>query len=129
MLFSTVALLFFSSVPAAYSQTTSTWTGNADNAWTNNGNWSGGISPGSSDRVSIETPVALNRQPHIETGVAALADSIYLDQGNSLTVRDGGSLITSDLISIGGATNVPSSTSFIAGCVRRYGGNRPAVYR
>ncbi|MEJ5020988.1 autotransporter domain-containing protein [Ochrobactrum vermis] len=113
MLSSAAALLFFSSAPAAYSQTTSTWTGNADNAWTNTGNWSGGISPGNNNRVSIETPVALNRQPHVEAGFAALANSIYLDQGNSLTVRDGGSLITTDLISIGGATNVPSSTSLL----------------
>ncbi|NKC04986.1 hypothetical protein HED55_22850 [Ochrobactrum haematophilum] len=56
--------------------------------------------------------VAGANQPIIGTGVTALVDKLYLDQGNILTVSNGGSLVATDLISIGRQNSI-SSTSFM----------------
>jgi hypothetical protein len=70
----------------AFAQTT--WTGQADSDWKNAANWSAGV-PDADDAVII--PAAANA-PVISASLAALAKSVLVEAGGSLTIGNGTSL-------------------------------------
>jgi hypothetical protein len=65
-----------------------TWTGTANTDWANAANWSAGV-PTASDHAII--PGAANA-PVIQPGTAAVANSVHVQTGGSLTIQATGSL-------------------------------------
>ena len=81
----------------------STWQGTVSSDWSNPLNWSDGL-PNASMFVALIDPSRSNLT-QIGSGTAAVADKLYIDQGNQLTVDNGGSLTVSNFLSISVSTS------------------------
>ncbi|GAB3936681.1 putative Ig domain-containing protein [Larkinella terrae] len=89
-LFWAVTTLPTFSNPSAITQTT--WTGSASSNWATAGNWSDGV-PTTTLHAIIPS---VSRSPQIENGTAAVAKSVEVQSGASLTIVSGGSLTIND---------------------------------
>lgn len=101
----TLPLLTFSPLSALAQVVQPTeWTGAVSNDWSDAANWSAGIPDNT--LTAVITSVGPVNDPKIGSSVSADVVRIWIDQGNDLTVSDGGTLIVSDLISIGRSAQI-----------------------
>ncbi len=83
------------------------WDGSESSAWNTANNWSTSLVPTSSNNVSIPNDASNN--PEITTGIAASCNDLTVENGATLTINPGGSLITNGTITNNGTVNIERS--------------------
>jgi hypothetical protein len=89
-------------------QTGLTWDGSESTDWSSAANWSQDVLPNSSLNLIIGHQA---NQPVISSGVGASCNNLTVNEGATLTVESGGSLITNGTITNNGTINVKRSIS------------------
>ncbi len=87
---------------------TNTWTGTVSSVWENPSNWDQAEVPNATQNTVIASSA---NNPLIGNGIGASTNKLTINNGATLTVADGGSLITSSTITNNGGINIQRTVS------------------